>query len=148
MKVLITALIVIVSIAADEQPVMPEKWQNPATWQKIKAGQTPDQVRRILGDPAATESTKAIEAWYYGDTPKTDENGKTVRPEHGFLMFRKTPTGTTLQKWMEPDWQTLPTWEQLQADYKQAVVEQRRAETAERKRIAEEAADARAEDLR
>jgi hypothetical protein len=51
-KVLITALIVIVSIAADEQPVMPENWQNPATWQKIMAGQTPEQSAKPLdNDP-------------------------------------------------------------------------------------------------
>jgi hypothetical protein len=144
-KVLIATLILIVSLAADEQPVKPQDWQNPALWHKIKAGQTPEESVKLLGDPIETESSKAIEVWYYSDTPQADENGRMIRPKHGFLMFRKTPTGNTLQKWMEPDWQTLPTWDKLQADYKQALADQRAAEIAEHKRIAEAAATARAE---
>ena len=144
MKVFIVTLVLIVSFAADEQPVKPEQWQNPATWQKLKPGQTPSEVRGILGEPTATESTNAIEALYYGDTPKTDDSGKTERPEHGCLMFRRTPTEHILQKLIQPDWQMLPTWEQLQTDYKQALADQKAAEAAERKRLADEAAAARA----
>jgi hypothetical protein len=139
-KVLIVTLVLIVSFAADEQPVKPQEWQNSTVWHNIKTGQTPEQSVKLLGDPIETESSKAIEVWYYSDIPQPDENGKTVRPKHGFLMFRKTPTGNTLQKWMEPDWQTLPTWEQLQADYKQVLADQQAAKIAESKRLADEAA--------
>ena len=139
----VTTLMLTVALAADAQPVKPQNWQNPATWQRIKTGQTPSEVRKILGEPTATESTKAIEAWYYGDAPKADENGSAERPEHGCLMFRRTPTAHVLQKWVQPNWQILPTWEQLQDGYKQALADQRAAQTAERKRLAEEAAAAR-----
>ena len=50
MKVLIATLILIVSLAADEQPVKPQEWQNPTVWQNIKAGQTPGQSVKLLGD--------------------------------------------------------------------------------------------------
>ena len=59
-------------------------------------------------------------------------------------MFRRTPTEHILQKLIQPDWQMLPTWEQLQTDYKQALADQKAAEAAERKRLAEAAAAYRA----
>ena len=46
MKVLIATLILIVSLAADEQPVKPQEWQSPTVWQNIKAGQSV----KLLGD--------------------------------------------------------------------------------------------------
>jgi hypothetical protein len=49
-KVLIATLILIVSLAADEQPVKPEKWQNPTAQHNIKAGQTPEQSAKLLGE--------------------------------------------------------------------------------------------------
>ena len=149
MNASIITLVLAVVFAADTQPVKPEIWQNPASWKKIKAGQTTEQISRTLGDSAATESSNAIEAWFYSDVPKTDENGRTVRPTHGFLIFRKTPSGNTLQKWVEPDWQTMLTWAQLQNDYKKAIAEQKAAARAqlmeERKQQAEQAAAERAE---
>ena len=140
MNTVIMALLAIVALAADAQPLAPQKWQNPTLWRNIKAEQSPEQVQRVLGDPIDTESTNSIECWYYADTPKADENGANIRPKHGFLIFRKTPAGTTLQKWVEPRWEILPTWEQLQTDYKQAIADQRAAEQAERQRMVQEAA--------
>ena len=141
---IVTTLMLAVALGADAQPVKPQNWQNAATWQKIKTGQSPVQVRNILGEPTATESTNSIEAWYYGETPKTDESGKTVRPKYGCLMFQRTQAEQVLKKWAEPNWKMLSTWEQLQADYKQAIADHRAAQIAERKRIADEAAAERA----
>jgi hypothetical protein len=49
-KVLIATLILIVSLAADEQPVKPQEWQNPTVRHIIKVGQTPEQSAKLLGD--------------------------------------------------------------------------------------------------
>ena len=122
----------------------PAKWQNPTVWRNIKTGQTPDAARRILGDPSDTESTKALDIWYYADSPTTDENGRITRPKYGLLMFRKTPQGIGLQKWTPPDWPNRPTWDQLQIDYKQALADQRAATIAEKERIAAEVTEQRA----
>ena len=146
MKLIITTL-ALLSLAVAEQPISPQKWQNPVTWQRIRAEQTPSQVQQILGEPTATESTNTTEVWYYGNEPKTDENGTTERPKDGCLMFRRTPTEHLLTRWVEPNWKILPTWEQLQTDYKEAQAEQRAAQIAERKRVAEEAAAARAKQI-
>ena len=50
MSVLIATLILIVSLAADEQPVKPQEWQSPAVQHSIKAGQTPEQPVILLGE--------------------------------------------------------------------------------------------------
>jgi hypothetical protein len=47
----ITIFVFATALAADTQPVAPQKWQNPTAWRNIKAGQTPEQVSRILGEP-------------------------------------------------------------------------------------------------
>jgi hypothetical protein len=49
-NVLIATLILIVSLAADEQPVKPQEWQNPAMQHRIKAGQTLEQPVILLGE--------------------------------------------------------------------------------------------------
>jgi hypothetical protein len=49
-NVLIATLILIVSLAADEQPVKPQDWQNPAVQHSIKAGQTLEQPVILLGE--------------------------------------------------------------------------------------------------
>ncbi|RKY06893.1 MAG: hypothetical protein DRP56_06635 [Planctomycetota bacterium] len=141
MNFLTAVLIVAAAATANSQSVTPPaKWQNPTLWSRVKPGQTPDAARRILGDPAGTESTKALAIWYYGDVPTTAESGKITRPKHGFLMFRKTPEGVALAKWTPPDWLNRPTWDQLQTDHKQALAAQQAAAAAEKKRIADEAA--------
>ena len=57
-------------------------------------------------------------------------------------MFRRTPKEHILQKWVQPDWKAMPTWEQLQADYKQSLADQKAADRAklleERAKLLEE----------
>ena len=50
MKVLVATLILIVSLAADEQPVKPQEWQNPTVPHNIKVGQTPEQSVILFGE--------------------------------------------------------------------------------------------------
>ena len=50
MSVLIATLILIVSLAADEQPVKPQEWQNPPVQHSIKAGQTLEQPVIFLSE--------------------------------------------------------------------------------------------------
>ena len=112
----------------------PAKWQNPTNWRNIKPGIIPKRAAAMLGDPVETETARTSEIWYYADTPTAE-----TRPKHGLLIFRKTPQGMVLYKFAEPNWKTIPSWQQLQADYKQSIAEQ----TAEKKRIAVETNKAR-----
>jgi hypothetical protein len=112
MKSLIFVLWLVVSNA----PTPPARWQNPALWPQLRVGQSDNQVRRLLGDPAAEESTRTLEAWYYQDVPNGDE-----RPSVGRLIFRRTPQGTVLKEFNEPDWSRVPDWQMLNDDYRRRI---------------------------
>lgn len=113
--------IILLTLAAAEL-TPPAAWQNPSAWTGIREGSTPDQVRRLLGDPAATEETRTLEVWYYQDVP-TDGS----RPSAGRLVFRKSPEGTQLDAFTEPDWSRVPDWRQLNKTYREQLLAERQA---------------------
>ena len=41
-------------------------WVDPAAWQKVSKGMTPDHVRKLLGPPATTRTVGSLEVWSYG----------------------------------------------------------------------------------
>lgn len=129
MKTLLTILLV--TIAANLQlPAPPAKWQNPNSWRMIKPGISPDHASRLLGDPAEIDASNAIEAWYYG--------GKTDHPKDAVLVFSNQ--SNKLQKVIPPDWSSMPSWAEAQADYRKSLSEYRAA-LSEQKRLASEAAN-------
>ncbi|MFA5187025.1 MAG: hypothetical protein WC551_11135 [Patescibacteria group bacterium] len=116
------------SIDNHQSPTPPAKWQNPSNWRNIKTGITPDQTSRLLGDPADTDASETLQVWYYA--------GKEQHPKDAVIVFRNTPAGLTLQKYTEPLWTSMPTWQQLTEEYNQALADQRAADMAERQRLA------------
>jgi len=120
------------SIDNSQSPTPPAKWQNPQCWRNIRLGQSPDDVRRFLGDPAEGDESPALAVWYYAS--------RAEHPKDAVLVFRKSRDVQTLQKIMEPNWQTMPAWQRLQADYQKALADQRAADLAEKRRLAAEAA--------
>lgn len=111
----------ILAVAFTAQIVPPSPWQNPANWQRIREGLPQQQVERILGAPAATESTPALEVWYYQDTPSGGD-----RPSAGRVVFRNSADGKkVLSDYRPPDWSRVPDWRQLNMEYRNQLVAQR-----------------------
>jgi hypothetical protein len=115
------AILLCMLVLGDITP--PAQWQNPAAWHGLTAGCSADHVERILGEPAATESSRTLDVWYYQGTPEND-----TRPSTGRLIFRKMPDGTvTLKEFTQPDWSVVPSWTELNRKYREELLSQQQA---------------------
>ena len=124
---IVAAIILCICIA--DAPTPPALWQNPAYWQRLSAGQTPDHVRRFLGDPVAEEESATRWVWYYQTPPETDAQGRPVRPVRGLVVFGRTPDGWSIQRFSEPNWSLVDGWGALQDRYNDEMRAYRRSQS-------------------
>jgi hypothetical protein len=103
----------------------PAPWQNPAAWPRLRQGLRTDQVRGLLGEPAAQENTQTRLVWYYQAVPAADDQGRPQRPTKGIVVFSECPEGWRVLRWTEPNWLLVEGWEYLQDRYRQELAAER-----------------------